>query len=273
MLGVNGPTAGRTKTNSATGVKRKPRDVGSLSKDTYSCKKTDFDTAIPYAKVDAWAKFPEFQTLLSSSIAEQQGLDRIMIGFNGISAAETTDLAANPMLQDVNIGWLEKIRTSAPDRVIEEGVVGSGKVTLGNTGDYKTLDGLVFDAIQLLEPWHRKRKDLVVIVDPALLHEKQLKAVERCAASNQEENAADEVVNKGRLGGLPIEYDAPFFIDGGVLITPLSNLSIYYLNGKRRRHIRDEPDFDQVADYQSSNEAYVIEDLGAVALVENIEKV
>ncbi|MNH06603.1 Phage major capsid protein, P2 family [compost metagenome] len=196
-----------------------------------------------------------------------------MIGFNGISAAETTDLAANPMLQDVNIGWLEKIRTSAPDRVIEEGVVGSGKVTLGNTGDYKTLDGLVFDAIQLLEPWHRKRKDLVVIVDPALLHEKQLKAVERGAASNQEENAADEVVNKGRLGGLPIEYDAPFFIDGGVLITPLSNLSIYYLNGKRRRHIRDEPDFDQVADYQSSNEAYVIEDLGAVALVENIEKV
>ena len=159
MLGVNGPTAGRTKTNPATGVKRKPRDVSSLSKDTYSCKKTDFDTAIPYAKADAWAKFPEFQTLLSGSIAEQQGLDRIMIGFNGTSAAETTDLAANPMLQDVNIGWLQKIRTSAPDRVIEEGVAGSGKVTIGATGDYKTLDGLVFDAIQLLEPWHRKRKD------------------------------------------------------------------------------------------------------------------
>ncbi len=53
----------------------------------------------------------------------------------------------------------------------------------------------------------------------------------------------------------------------------MSNLSIYVQTGKRRRHIREEPDADQVADYQSSNEAYVIEDFGASALVENIEKV
>lgn len=273
LLGVNGPTASRTKTDPATGKKRKPRDVSALSKDTYACKKTNFDTAFPYAKLDAWAKFPEFQTMLSGAIAVQQGLDRIMIGFNGTSAQDDTDLAANPMLEDVNIGWLQKIRVGAPDQVMSEGEVTAGKVTVGATGDYKTLDGLVFDAIQLLAPWHRKRKDLVVIVDPQLLHEKQLKAVEKGAASNVEENAADEVVTKGRLGGLPIELDAPFFIDGGVLITPLSNLSIYVQSGKRRRHIRDEPDFDQVADYQSSNEAYVIEDFGAIALVENIEKV
>nr|WP_059392460.1 phage major capsid protein, P2 family [Pseudomonas toyotomiensis] len=273
LLGVNGPTASRTKTDAATGKKRKPRDVSALSKDTYACKKTNFDTAFPYAKLDAWAKFPEFQTMLSGSIAVQQGLDRIMIGFNGTSAQEDTDLATNPMLEDVNIGWLQKIRVGAPDQVISEGEAVAGKVTVGATGDYKTLDGLVFDAIQLLAPWHRKRKDLVVIADPQLLHEKQLKAVEKGAESNVEENAADEVVTKGRLGGLPIEHDAPFFIDGGVLITPLSNLSIYVQSGKRRRHIRDEPDFDQVADYQSSNEAYVIEDFGAIALVENIEKV
>ncbi len=273
LLGVNGPTASRTKTDAATGKKRKPRDVSALSKDTYACKKTNFDTAFPYAKLDAWAKFPEFQTMLSGSIAVQQGLDRIMIGFNGTSAQDDTDLDANPMLQDVNIGWLQKIRVGAPDQVISEGDAVAGKVTVGATGDYKTLDGLVFDAIQLLAPWHRKRKDLVVIVDPQLLHEKQLKAVEKGAESNVEDNAADEVVTKGRLGGLPIEHDAPFFIDGGVLITPLSNLSIYVQSGKRRRHIRDEPDFDQVADYQSSNEAYVIEDFGAIALVENIEKV
>lgn len=273
LLGVNGPTASRTKTDPATGKKRKPRDVSAMSKDTYACKKTNFDTAFPYAKLDAWAKFPEFQTMLSGSIAVQQGLDRIMIGFNGTSAQDDTDLAANQMLEDVNIGWLQKIRVGAPAQVLSEGEVTAGKVTVGATGDYKTLDGLVFDAVQMLAPWHRKRKDLVVIVDPQLLHEKQLKAVEKGAASNVEENAADEVVTKGRLGGLPIEHDAPFFIDGGVFITPLSNLSIYVQSGKRRRHIRDEPDYDQVADYQSSNEAYVIEDFGAVALVENIEKV
>lgn len=268
MLGVSGPTAGRTNT---TLNARNPRDVSALSKDSYECKKTDFDTALPYAKLDAWAKFPDFQVRLSNSIATQQGLDRIMIGFNGTSAAVESNLATNPLLQDVNKGWLQKIREGAPTRVLDEGAV-AGKVTVGATGDYKTLDGLVFDAIQMLDPWHRKRPDLVVIVDRALLHEKQLAAVEKGAASNQEENAADEIVTKGRLGGLPIE-DAPFFIDGGVLITTLENLSIYYLGSARRRHVKDEPERDRVADYQSSNEAYVIEDLGLVALVENIERV
>lgn len=270
LLGVNGPTASRTATG--PGKRRQPRDVASLTSDSYACKKTNFDTAVPYARLDAWAKFKDFQTRLSSSIAERQGLDRIMIGFNGTHAAADTDLGTFPMLQDVNIGWLQKMRERAPERVIEEGKV-DGKVTLGATGDYKTLDSLVFDAIQLLDPWHRKRSDLVVIVDPALLHEKQLKALERGGASNQEANAADDIIVKTRLGGLPIEYDAPFFIEGGVWVGPLSNLSIYVQNDKRRRHLRDEPDADQIADYQSSNEAYVVEDFGACALVENIEKV
>lgn len=270
LLGVNGPTASRTATGS--GKRRQPRDAAALTADSYVCKKTNFDTATPYARLDAWAKFKDFQTRLSGSIAQQQGLDRIMIGFNGTSAAADTDLTANPMLQDVNIGWLQKMRERAPERVIDEGKV-AGKVTIGATGDYKTLDALVFDAIQLLDPWHRKRSDLVVIVDHALLHEKQLKALENGAASNQEANAADDIIAKTRLGGLPIEYDAPFFIEGGVWVGPLSNLSIYYQNEKRRRHVRDEPDADQIADYQSSNEAYVVEDFGACALVENIEKV
>ncbi|WP_432668829.1 P2 family phage major capsid protein [Pseudomonas umsongensis] len=38
-----------------------------------------------------------------------------------------------------------------------------------------------------------------------------------------------------------------------------------------RRFIKDEPMINQVGDYQSLNEAYVIEDYGLVALVENIE--
>ncbi len=56
-------------------------------------------------------------------------------------------------------------------------------------------------------------------------------------------------------------------------MTTLSNLSIYFQNDRRRRHIKDEPERDRIADYQSSNEAYVIEDMGLVAMVENIEAV
>jgi len=270
LLGVNGPIASRT--NTAGGNRRNPADRSALTKDSYACKQTNFDSAFPYALIDAWAKFPDFQVRLSSSITERQALDRIMIGFNGTSAAAVSDLATNQLLQDVNIGWLQKIRTGAADRVLDEVVDASGKVTVGATGDYKTLDGVVFDAVQMLDPWHRSHPNLVVMVSRDLLHDKLLAAVEKGAASNQEENAADQIVTKARLGGLPI-VDAPFFPAGTVLVTTLSNLSIYFQEGARRRHVKDEPEYDRIADYQSSNDAYVIEDFGLVALVENIEAV
>lgn len=280
-IGVNGPIAGRT--NTGAGNRRNPGERHALTKDTYACKQTNFDTSFKYQTMDQWAKFPDFQTRLANAIAQRQGLDRLTIGWNGEQAAVETNLATYPLLQDVNIGWLQKIRTGAPDRVLDEVVEASGKVTIGAKktikvagvdtefqGDYETLDGLVFDAVQMLDPWHRSHPDLVVIVSRTLLHEKLLTAVEKGATSNQEENAAQAIVSRARLGGLPI-VDAPFFPDGTVLITTLSNLSIYWQENTRRRHIRDEPDYDRIADYQSVNEAYVIEDFGLVALVENIE--
>ena len=280
LAGVNGPIASRT--NTAAGNRRNPADVSKLTKDVYACKQTNFDTAFPYALLDAWAKFPDFQVRLTNAIIERQSLDRIMIGFNGTSAALATDRANNPLLQDVNKGWLQKIREGAADHVMDEGAV-AGKVTVGGTkvikvagvdtgisGDYQTLDGLVFDAIQMLAPWHRSRPDLVVLISRDLMHEKLLKAVEKGAASNQEENAAQEIVSRARLGGLPV-VDAPFFPEGTVLVTFLKNLSIYWQEDARRRHLKDEPEYDRIADYQSSNDAYVIEDFEAVALVENVE--
>jgi P2 family phage major capsid protein len=267
VLGVGSSIAGRTDT---TQNPRSPRDVSALTKDSYACKKTDFDTAIPYALLDAWAKFPDFQARLSAAIVERQALDRLMIGFNGTSAAATTNRGTNPLLQDVNIGWLQKYRANAPARVLSEGVPASGKVTVGATGDYKTLDGLVYDAVQLLDPWHRKRPDLVVLVDRSLLHAKFLANIEG-ASDNENELAAAKIISNARLGGLPI-VDAPFFPDGTIMVTSLKNLSIYWQIGARRRHLKDEPEWDRIADYQSSNDAYVIEDFGLGAIVENIEE-
>ena len=267
LLGVGSSIAGRT--NTSTSTPRQPRDISSLTSDAYNCVKTDFDTAIPYALLDAWAKFPEFNTLLSQAIVERQGLDRIMIGFNGTAVASTTNRTTNPLLQDVNKGWLQKLRENAADRVLSEGAA-AGKVTIGATGDYKTLDGLVFDAVQMLDPWHRNRPDLVVLLPRSLLHDKYLAAIEKGAESNDEENAAQQIVARARIGGLPI-VDAPYFPDGKALVTSLKNLSLYYQISARRRHLKEEPEYDRIADYQSSNEAYVIEDLGLCALVENIE--
>lgn len=267
LLGLNGSIAGRTNTSNNT--RRHPADHSALSKDTYACKKTDFDSAFPYALVDQWAKFKDFQVRLSNAIAHRHGLDRIMIGFNGTSVAAQTNRTNNPLLQDVNIGWLQKLRTSAPERVMDEGAT-TGKVTLGSTGDYKTLDGLVYDAKQLLDVWHRNHPDLVVVLSRDLVHARFMAALDNGADSNVEDESAERILSRSKLGGLPI-VDAPFFPDGTVLVTTLNNLSIYYQNGTRRRHVKDEPEYNRLADYQSSNEAYVIEDFGLAALVENIE--
>ena len=119
---VTRPLASRT--NTAGGTRRTPTDPTDTTDDGgYVCKQTNFDHAIKYAKLDAWRHKPEFQTLLRDVILKQQGRDRIMIGFNGTSAAAATDRVANPLLQDVNEGWLHKIRTNAPDRVLDDGAL------------------------------------------------------------------------------------------------------------------------------------------------------
>ena len=138
-LGVTGPIASRTDTSGAG--ERSPRDVKALSAQGYEAKQTNYDTSIRYAVLDSWAKFPDFQTRLRDAIVKQQALDRIMIGFNGSSAAATTNLGTNPLLQDVNIGWLKHIETEAPARVIDEVVASSDQITVGATGGGFRDDG------------------------------------------------------------------------------------------------------------------------------------
>lgn len=169
-LGVTGTVASRTDTTA--GAKRVPRNVADTTGNSYQCAKTDFDTAIPYALLDAWSRFPDFQARLRDAIIKRQALDRMLIGFNGTSAAATTNRAANPLLQDVNIGWLQQYRANAAARVLTQ-VGGDGKVNIGPTGDYKNLDALVYDAVSsLIDPWHRKDPSLVAVAGRTLVHDK-----------------------------------------------------------------------------------------------------
>jgi P2 family phage major capsid protein len=110
-LGIGSPIASTTDTSTKD---RQPIDPTTLDSNGYFCTQTNFDTAIKYARLDAWAQRPEFQTLFRDAIVQRSALDRICIGFNGTSRAATSDRAANPLLQDVNKGWLQKWRETAP---------------------------------------------------------------------------------------------------------------------------------------------------------------
>lgn len=266
-ISIGSPIAGRTNTDAGTPrTPRKAVDINSLNQ--YECKKTEFDVALPYSLLDGWAQFPDFAKKLDSAIGERQALDRLMIGFNGTHAAVQTDRDTYPLLQDVNIGWLEKIRTVAPGQVKAGGAT-PGKVTVGATGDYKNLDAVVYAATQMLDEKHRKRPDLVVIIDRDLLHTKSLGNLDG-ATDNTQEMALNRILTSGLIGGVS-HRDAPFFPDAKLMVTTLRNLSIYYQKKSMRRFIEDDAQIDQFSDFQSVNEAYVVEDYDLVALVENIE--
>lgn len=269
-LGIGSPIA--STTNTAT-TDRAPIDPTALDNRAYECKQTNYDTYLTYAKLDAWAKFSDFQTRIRDAIIRRQALDIISIGFNGTSRAATSDRVANPLLQDVNVGWLQKLRTEAPARVMDEVLAASGVVQIGDAvtaaNGYKNLDALVFDVVNnLIDPWYREDTELVVILGRDMLADKYFPLINK-VQDNSEKMAADLIISQKRVGGLTA-VRAPMFPAGKMLITRLDNLSRYYQDGSRRRTVVDNVKRDRYENYESSNDAFVIEDLGLAALVENI---
>ena len=211
---------------------------------------------------------------IRDAVLKQQALDRITVGFNGTHVAADTDIDANPLLQDVNIGWLQKYRENAPESVMTESEVGTSKVSVGASAtSYKNLDALVKDCVdQLIDPIVRDDSDLRVILGRDLKQSRDFNMV-------NDNNTPSEIIAVNSLlmlykvGGITIEPTPPNFPADGILITPLDNLSVYYQEGSRRRNHRDEPEYDRVAFYESDNEAYVVENYKAGCLIENVELV
>ena len=266
-LGIGGPSASRTNTK----VKdRQTRDLSTIDETQYSCEQTNFDTHIEYTKLDTWAKFPHFQTMVRDALLVRQALDRIMIGFNGVRASADTDITANPLLQDVNKGWLQQLRDTAPARVMDEGAAGAGKIQIGGAGaHYENLDALVFDSLNLLDPWFENDTSLVAIVGRQLLSDKYFPIVNVQQAPT-EQLAGQVIMSQKRLGNLPA-VQVPSFPANSIFITSFDNLSIYWQEGSRRRLFKDHAERDRYENFESTNEAYVIENLGKAVLLENIE--
>ena len=270
-LGVSGPIASRTNT-ATPGKTRQTRDVSAMSSGKYRCEKTNFDTHITYTRLDAWAKFTDFQQRVATAILQRQALDRMMIGFNGVKVSADTDMDANPLLQDVNKGWLQHLREDAPENVmglVKQGL--PGKVIVGTAAgaDYVNLDAAVMDATELLDPWYAGDTGLVAIVGRKLLSDKYFPIVNTKQAPT-ETLAADVIVSQKRVGNLPA-VSVPFFPDNAILITRFDNLSIYTQEGARRRRLVDAPESDCIKNFESANDAYVIEDNGLAVLIQNIE--
>ncbi len=266
-LSVGSTIAGTQDTDAGD---RATQDPSTLDGHGYLCTQTNFDTHIGYAKLDLWAATKNFQERVRNMVLKRMALDRIMIGFNGASRAATSNRGVNPLLQDVNIGWFEKIRLNAPQQYIDEIVGASGVVNVGAAGDYKNLDSLVYDSVNNYIATHlQDDTELVVVLGRQLLADKYFPLIETHGSTPSENKALDTMISSKRVGGLQ-GVRVPYIPANSMAITRLDNLSIYFQKGSRRRTIVENAKRDRVEDYQSVNEAYVVEDYDGICLIDNI---
>ncbi|MEB0090060.1 phage major capsid protein, P2 family [Pseudomonas sp. CCI4.2] len=268
MLGVNGTVTGRTNTNTTD---REAHNVLGLDGLGYELFDTHSDVALKYATIDAWAKFPDFAKRYAAAVQKQIGLDRIIIGWNGTSIAANTDRIANPLLQDVNKGWLQIAREQAPQQILESGET-QWKIKIGVGGDYANLDALVFDVSLMIDEEFRDGGDLVAIIGRDMLAREKGKLYAAQGDTPTEKERIEQAQVIATYGGLPT-FTCPHFPSTGVVVTSWDNLSIYFQDTSWRRQIIENPKRSQIEDYNARNEGYVIEQLGKFAAIEprNVE--
>ncbi|NIE97429.1 phage major capsid protein, P2 family [Acinetobacter sp. Tr-809] len=271
-LSIGTSIAGNTNTNVQ---ERQPTPVGNLDHlDEYDCTQTDYDVAMKWALLNAWRHHPNFKQMLQELVIRAVALDKLCIGWNGLYRAPTSDRIANPLLQDVKRGWLQKIRDIAPEQHYEGvdvtvGGVTSKKTLIGASNEYKTVDGLVEYAVEEFIADQHKDSGLIVICGRGILSDKYLPLLNKIQDPTEQLAARTIYANK-QLGTLPALH-VPKFPAKTMLITTADNLSIYMQNGTFNRSIEDQPSWNRAVDYQSVNEDFVVEDYTKAVLIENIE--
>ena len=262
-LFVTGLIAGRTDT-SGDG-ERVARSLHGLDEHGFHLRQTNADVAIKYGIIDQWKHVNEgkFAEMYASACRMAIANDRLRIGWYGTSIAVTTDPVANPMGQDVNKGWFQKIREEAPEQIDDEAI------TIGTGGDYANLDAAVRDLKDSIDPIFRNDPRLRVFIGSNLIS----LAENKFYAAGGDKPSEKRHLDGGRLldtyGGLPAETP-PFFPENAIMITFYENLSIYRQEDSWRRNIIDNPKKDQVEDFNSFNEDYIVEEYRAVSAATNV---
>lgn len=256
-----------SRTDTSGNGKRTPKDHSSMGAMPYMCEQTNFDTALRYAKLDAWSHHKNFNALISKSNREQIDANKITIGWYGESVAKNTDAVANPNGEDVNKGWFQAMREHNVDRLITEGKT-AGEVRIGEGGDFINLDLAVLNTKNLLHDACENDSNLVAIIGSDLLAYDKAKFYEAHGNTPSEKGKIQELQVIGTYGGLPA-VKVPGFPSTGIMVTSYDNLSIYIQEGSVRRSTGKKNDEkDQIENFESMNMAYVIEEVGKAAAIE-----
>ncbi|EGQ9177729.1 phage major capsid protein, P2 family [Vibrio alginolyticus] len=258
-VGVSGLYTGRK----AGGRFQKQIGVGGHK---FKLAETDSCAAITWAMLCQWANQGGrdlFMKLVSQFSNQMYALDIMRIGWNGVSAAATTDPEANPLGQDVNEGWYHFVKNRKADQIVEVDVY------FDANGDYKTLDAMASDIINnQIHPMYRNDPRLTVFVGSGLIAAAQYKLYD--AADKPSEQIAAQKVDK-TIAGRPA-YVPPFMPDNAMVVTIPANLQVLTQHGTAQRKAKHEEDRKQYENSYWRMEGYAVGVLEAFAAY-NPEKV
>lgn len=255
-LGVSGLFAKRTDISKGP---RKPRKLGGMEGTEWETAFTEFDVSISYALLDAWARYPDFQQRYMNQVYKTVALNRLLIGWHGKEAAKKTDPETYENGEDVNLGWLGRLKNQKVDHYL--GAAEGEKITLGKGGDYKNLDTLVFDLYELIPEAHRTGNEVAIIGRELLAFDTNKNLV---LNADDPRRKRDAMTMTSSYAGLPV-LSASYFPSREVLVTDPLNLHMYTQEGASRRQQKEEPEYNRIAEYMSCNDAYTIADLEAIA--------
>lgn len=265
-----------TKTNDTiTGQERRPSDPKESKLNEYEMVKAHSDFRLHDDDIDSMSEFPDWVDLYRASFLEAMSNDRIIIGWHGEKHEKTSDLSKNPLLQDVNKGWLQLLKERAPSQVLkggkESGVIKIGSKSAG--GDYTNLDHLVQDLLQGI-PLHKRSPGLTALVSESIMGGAEGVYYQEQGNKPTEKVRIQEKAVTGMYGGLD-SMPAPFMPQTGMVLTGLarngqqySNLSIYWQTNSWRRSVEYKASLESSIDWNARREAYHIEDLRSIVALD-----
>lgn len=259
--------SGRTDTEAED---RTTTNLAGLSAIRYTAETTQHDTHITFKEYNNWARRNRkyFQRYISDKRAASKGNDMMKIAWHGEKVEKKTDKKANPLGQDVNIGFIQRIKTHYPQNYIDGAVDGEGEgITIGKGGTYASLDAAVI-AMKAMIPKHFQDGLELYASEEFFVH-RDMKMVEKATVTEAGDKSLQKVFTTV-AGGIHAETP-PFFKEGTLLLTSPKNLAIRTQEGSVnvgmvKNHPRSREEF-----YHEANEFFAVKNYEKAVVLVNIK--
>ncbi|WED26436.1 phage major capsid protein, P2 family [Vibrio sp. DW001] len=253
------------RTDTAKGGTRIPRKINPSTGMPYECKQVNFDSAISYETMDAWAHHDDFNDCFEREMQKHANLDLIRVGFFGKETADDSDEALNPNGEDVTEGWIQALRDHREASILSPE---SEEIRIGEDGHYATVNEAVSAVKAKIAPRHRDVNDLIVLLGSDLVAHDAASFYQKRVDPKQPVHQIEMRQIKESYGAMPA-FMPSCFPARGIMVTSFDNLSIYFLARAFRRSFGRRNDrLNRLESFESMSLCYIIEQLDKAAAID-----